>query len=226
MNKTQFVHLVQNPEKLESSNVQELEVLCSQFSYCQSLQLLYLLSLIKFNNIHFHNQLKISTAYSGDRGNLKKLTEKIRSFVSDIETEVKPIEVITVIPETETPEKVEEILPLIDQTPVHIEEKQKTLKIKQLKPLSKTDLINQFIENAPRITRSKTDFFNPVDYARNSSIDKEDIVSETLANIYYKQGNADKAIKIFEKLCIKIPEKSSYFAGLIEKIKKEYNLNT
>jgi hypothetical protein len=31
----------------------------------------------------------------------------------------------------------------------------------------KSELIEQFIENAPRITRSKTDFFDPDDYAKS-----------------------------------------------------------
>ena len=91
---------------------------------------------------------------------------------------------------------------------------------------TKIEIIDQFIEKAPRITRSRTDFFNPVDYARNSTIDKEDIVSETLASIYHRQGNFEKAIKIYEKLSLRYPEKSSYFAALIKKIKEDHNLNT
>jgi hypothetical protein len=91
---------------------------------------------------------------------------------------------------------------------------------------SKTELIDRFIKNAPRISRSKSDFFNPVDYARQSEIDKEDIVSETLAKIYFSQGNHEKAIKIYKKLILKVPEKSSYFARQIEKIKQSQNLNT
>ncbi len=91
---------------------------------------------------------------------------------------------------------------------------------------SKEELIDQFIENSPRISRSRSDFYKPVDYARSSAIDKDDIVSETLANIHYRQGNLEKAIKIYEKLSLKNPEKSTYFAGLIEKIKSEQNLNT
>ncbi len=93
-------------------------------------------------------------------------------------------------------------------------------------PKSKQELIDQFIENAPRITRSRSDFFNPADYARSSAVDKDDIVSETLATIHYRQGHYAKAIKIYEKLSLKNPEKSTYFAGLIEKIKSEQNLNT
>lgn len=91
---------------------------------------------------------------------------------------------------------------------------------------SKSELIDQFIKNSPRISRSRSDFYNPVDYAMKSEIDKEDIVSETLAKIYLSQGNLEKPIKIYEKLILKVPEKSSYFARQIEKIKQKQNLNT
>ncbi|MBE0639785.1 MAG: hypothetical protein IH598_14800 [Bacteroidales bacterium] len=91
---------------------------------------------------------------------------------------------------------------------------------------SKEELIDQFIENAPRIIRSKSDFFDPDEIAKSSQKDNEQIVSETLAQIYHKQGKTDKAIKIYRKLTVTNPEKSSYFAALIEKIISEQNLNT
>jgi len=85
----------------------------------------------------------------------------------------------------------------------------------------KKDLINDFIKNEPSISRPKTRFYNPVDKARESVVDDESIVSETLASIFYDQGLLEKAIKIYQKLSLKFPEKSSYFAALISKAEKE-----
>lgn len=46
------------------------------------------------------------------------------------------------------------------------------------------------------------------------------IVSETYADLLIKQGKIDKAIETFRQLILKYPEKNSYFADRIEKLKK------
>jgi hypothetical protein len=52
----------------------------------------------------------------------------------------------------------------------------------------------------------------------------EALVTETLARVYLDQGNFNGALRIYEKLQLKNPLKSAYFANLIEKIKKENQL--
>ncbi|MBK7693218.1 MAG: hypothetical protein IPI30_02540 [Saprospiraceae bacterium] len=48
---------------------------------------------------------------------------------------------------------------------------------------------------------------------------KEEVVSETLAQLLDKQGHKEEAIKMYEKLSIKFPDKSATFAILIKKLK-------
>ena len=84
-----------------------------------------------------------------------------------------------------------------------------------------SELIDRFIIANPRIEPSR----------EKSNVQSEDIskpfieeegcfVTETLARIYVNQGYYSKAIDIYEKLSLKFPEKSSYFASQIEKVKE------
>jgi hypothetical protein len=56
--------------------------------------------------------------------------------------------------------------------------------------------------------------------AAKPAVDRDDLVSETLAQVYAKQGDTARAIRIYEKLSLIYPEKSAYFAGLVEKLVK------
>lgn len=106
------------------------------------------------------------------------------------------------------------------------EKKEKAGEIpKHKEPYTKTDdLIDTFIKNQPGISRHKANFFDAREVAASSIIDQNNIVSETLANIYMDQGHIEKAKNIYQKLSLKFPEKSSYFAALIEKAGKEGNI--
>ncbi len=88
----------------------------------------------------------------------------------------------------------------------------------------KDSLIEKFIKDSPSVTRPKQEFFSPEKAMRKSEVLDFAIATETLAKIYLKQGYPEKAIKVYEQLELKIPEKMSYFAALIEKIKEEHNL--
>jgi len=94
------------------------------------------------------------------------------------------------------------------------------------KKLSRKELIDKFILENPSISRPKAEFYNPISVAQNSIIDQENIVSETLAKIYEKQGYFEKAISIYEKLGLKYPEKSRYFAAQIERLKESKESQT
>ncbi len=46
-----------------------------------------------------------------------------------------------------------------------------------------------------------------------------DFFTETLAQIYADQGYPEQAVQIYSRLSLRFPEKSAYFASLIEKLK-------
>jgi tetratricopeptide (TPR) repeat protein len=82
-------------------------------------------------------------------------------------------------------------------------------------------IIERFIEENPSFAPRKLE---PAEENPDISLDsvKEDdsLVSETLANIFEMQKLYDKAIEVYQKLILKFPEKSAYFASRIETLKK------
>lgn len=57
--------------------------------------------------------------------------------------------------------------------------------------------------------------------AVNSISRKDELVSESLAEVYARQGKKEKAIDMYQKLSLLNPEKNAYFAAKIENLQKD-----
>ena len=93
---------------------------------------------------------------------------------------------------------------------------------KPVDPDKREDLIENFLMSNPRIIPRENVKIND-DISLDSIREHEGFITDTLAKIYVKQGHYSKAIFAYEKLSLKYPEKSSYFADQIESIKKIIN---
>jgi hypothetical protein len=84
-------------------------------------------------------------------------------------------------------------------------------------------IIDKIIESNPGHIRNKEDqkFYTPDSKAKESLLENEHLVTETLARIYALQGSVNKAVRAYEILSLKFPQKSAYFASLIKKLKNQ-----
>ncbi len=90
---------------------------------------------------------------------------------------------------------------------------------KEVLKKKKFELIDRFIENNPKIIPAqKTP--SKVDIKESIKLDKDELMTETLAKVYLEQKKYKKAIQAYKILSLKYPEKSGFFADRIKAAKK------
>ena len=123
---------------------------------------------------------------------------------------------------------------LENQQEVYLSEKEVDSPIKEImslnewlliKPRQKSNFREKEIDNIiknlndRKISTEKKNFYSAANAAKNSLKDNNEMNTETLAEIYVKQGNYPKAIEIYEQLMLSNPEKKLFFASRIKYIK-------
>lgn len=209
MNKKNFIKILQNPENLTAEELSFLDEINREFPYFQISKAIYLKTLKENDDIKFKKFLRSTAAYSRDRKILfdfinksQNQNEKVyfnKNEITTVQSEYKIIQ--------------EEI----------IEENSfvEWLKLSNLKPIDRsneTETIDKFISEKPKlkVEVNENDLNN--DKADNLS-NQADYMTETLAKLYLNQKNYEKAIQSYKILILKFPEKNSYFADQIKKIK-------
>ena len=210
MNKNNFIKILQEPNNLSEKEVSFLDEINREFPYFQTSKVIFLKSLSENEDIKFKKFLRSTAAYTRDRSVLFEFVKKSqnqnekvffnKNEITTVQSEYKIIE--------------EEI----------IEENSfvEWLKLSNLKPIDRsneTETIDKFISEKPKlkVEVNENDLNN--DKADNLS-NQAGYMTETLAKLYLNQKNYEKAIQSYKILILKFPEKNSYFADQIKKIKK------
>jgi hypothetical protein len=102
---------------------------------------------------------------------------------------------------------------------------EKKTETKPSRKVEQKDIIENFLISKPSITRPKKEFFKPEKAQKKGEKLSADFVTETLAKIYLKQDNPEKAIWAYQQLQLKFPEKSAYFAAQITAIEQNKNIS-
>ena len=252
MDKERFQYIIKNPQSINDNDIEMLLSLVDSYPYFTIAQVLLAVGYDLTEDKKLNKQLRLAAAMSPDRNSLRHLLaeSKEKKNTCDLPDEFgnesqqttdngqQSLDSI-VIPEIdlnksqeelskemdlleEKRKSLDELKYLIEQRIIELEREKEEVN-KEEKTLSKTEIIDKFISENPQISRPKQEFYNPMVVAQTSVVDKENIISETLATIYLNQGYVEKAISVYQKLSLKNPEKSVYFAELIEKAKNKFN---
>ena len=88
----------------------------------------------------------------------------------------------------------------------------------------KFDLIDKFIAENPKIVPTESQ--SKIDIKSSLKIDKNELMTATLAKVYVEQKKYKKAIQAYKILSLKYPEKSGFFADQIKAVEKVQKDNT
>ncbi|MDX2191420.1 MAG: tetratricopeptide repeat protein [Bacteroidota bacterium] len=275
MNKETINQLLQHPENITKSDIEDIELLLKKFPYFNGAVHLSAKAHTLNASLDQGQKTKQSVLYAGNRLTIKNLlsNEKpkttakpvVQPYIEEVaksETEIKISKV--------TPDSVKENIEFEKSMPlffdkvdslssnisedksivnaiesekpmlkyyVHLPEFGKDLRISREDLISEymrfrkveevippdineqASIIQKFIEVNPSISRFENVLpadSGKIDLSQKSTVEDEELVSETLANILLKQEKYKKAIEIFEKLMLKYPDKSAYFAAQIQ----------
>lgn len=191
MEKELFVKYLQSPDGLNEESLSRLKQVTVDYPWFQTGWVLYLMNLKKINHPDFETTLKRVAIAIPDRKRLYKFLN------NEIQIGSRPGFQNPGISDYQLNDKV----------------------------LPKTDsLIDRFLSSNPGTIRhsgygedleKKTD---PKHIIEKSDTENDDLITETLANIYLQQKNYEKALDAFQKLSLKYPEKNIYFASRIKEI--------
>ncbi|HDR52176.1 MAG TPA: tetratricopeptide repeat protein [Mariniphaga anaerophila] len=201
MEKEEFYRSVENPEALNQETLTGFKQLTEDFPFFQAGWILYLKNCKLTGSEQFEEALKKTAPIVPDRKQLYRLllSENENFAKSDYFNRMVVREVYTAGDATQQkPEKslIDRFLSS-DHSPIKLDK--------------------------PGNEHFREDHENE-DIVAKSVNESDELITETLAMIYFQQKKYDKALDAFQKLSLKYPEKSVYFASRIEEIEKLKNI--
>ena len=201
-------NILKNFNLIKDNEIAELEEINFKYPFFQTSQILLSKGLLNINSIRYDEQIKKAAAYSRNRKKLFLLitSQKNNNKVNDNDL------------------KIHDAPLYFKENDTHSFSQWLSLaKVKKIRNYNSEDkLINNFIEHEHEIKIKKNEeFFKPTNAAKKSVQHNNNLITPTLAEVYLKQGHFDQAISAYEKLILKYPQKSTFFAEKIKLIKNQ-----
>ena len=243
MTARQMLNALHDFSGLETISASELRVLTDTYPYCANLHLLYTYKLHQNGDPAFTQSLEMSALHTLDRALLGENIKALSAFLQ--RKSPFPLETLSA---AEAPSGnplswhsgSESLMEKIMGAPSHYKVERSTLGLLTSvaalfdPPQSRPQLGSKAPENplARRMREKPLSAAQPVRPAPEPAISPEELqqvadesiaapplATETLAKILAMQGQVEKAIEMYKQLILIFPEKKTYFAAAIEKLK-------
>lgn len=221
------------------ATVKQLRQLIDRYPYYQVARLLLLRSMHDTQDPDFSKELRRTALYLPSRAilyqyieadRLRREFEKIKIEKPDVETAADQPQ--DLIDEFLTKRPVEEKQPVRRQRPVVDASSDYVEYMLQIEADSTQEEatspsqtfgqtnIDQFLEQGKLSLNEHPEEELQKPNLENASVENNEVMTETLARIYIKQGKYDSAIEIIRRLSLKYPKKNRYFADQIRFLEK------
>ena len=239
---TNIRELIDDPAKLNALTLPELEMLVNKYPFFQAARLLYLSNLYKLHSKEFGPELRRASVFVPDRTALFALTESVNyelptsEYGNSIETEGDGDRTISLInnfltrgsietsedfgPERNMPTVADlttDYASFLMQQDVSARHDAGSKSSSSDEPrLKGAELIDTFIAETQGKQRFEMPEMSDQEFeSPEFSDEEEEIYTESMVNIYIKQGRYQQALEILRKICLNNPKKSSNFAAQI-----------
>ena len=226
-----LVYYISHPEKLDRDTLYELRMLVRKFPYFDVARLLMLKNLYLLHDIEFGKEMRVAALYLKNRLPLFNLISGyddavVEELMQDDVTVDRTISLIDAFLDklpAETLSLEAEGAAAVDYVSAYLK---KDVKDEASVPaLRGQDIIDEFLANgSERITLDLTagteEVSNVASDVVEEPVPENSFFTETLANIYIKQGKYEKALEIIKRLCLEYPNKNRYFADQIRFLEK------
>jgi hypothetical protein len=202
MNSQEILKYIKNPALLSETTLLRLKQLVQDYPWFQTGWILYAKNLEVLKHEDYLSVLNRTALIVPDRKWLKNFMEGYSKKVRNVPT-------------------FEEYQLDISESPTRDDHSGWPVKS------DKTRLIEDFLEKGAtfKTMAAEDSDHQPVDLAAKAVSLNDEIVTEKFANLLVRQRKCEEAIKALEKLSLKFPEKSVYFAARIEEVIILMNVN-